>query len=264
MSSAAARDRFASLQLPGVRVGALPAEPVRRLPTGIGRSITLLGGGLPRGHLSEIVGGPSSGRTALLHALLASATQRGEVAAVVDLPDALDPRSLAHAGADLERVLWVRPPSPQIALKCAELILSAGGFGMVALDGLGGARAARRPRAAAACMAAPGAGDAACRRGMPGVRAAPHRRRRRGHARSASRSAGRVGAGGCSTASRATAVLARSRFGPAERAIAADARRATARGGRSAAGAGRIGERRYSVGAGGEGEGRQRSARARR
>jgi hypothetical protein len=100
---ATARERFASLQLPGVRIGAPPAEPLRRLPTGIAALDELLGGGLPRGHLSEIVGGPSSGRTALLHALLASATQRGEVAAVVDLPDALDPPSLARARVDLER-----------------------------------------------------------------------------------------------------------------------------------------------------------------
>jgi hypothetical protein len=120
----------------------MPVEPVRRLPTGIDRLDELLAGGLPRGHVSEIVGAPSSGRTALLHALLASATRRGEAAAVVDLPDALDPRSLAQAGVDLTRVLWVRPPSPQIAPKCAELILSAGGFGMLAVDGLG-ARASR-------------------------------------------------------------------------------------------------------------------------
>jgi hypothetical protein len=123
----------------------LPAEPVRRLPSGIAPLDALLGGGLPRGHLSEIVGGPSSGRTALLHALLASATRRGEVTAVVDLGDALDPPSLARAGADLARVLWVRPPSPQTALKCAELVLSAGGFGLVALDGLGARPGSGRP-----------------------------------------------------------------------------------------------------------------------
>ena len=149
---------------------------------GIERLDELLGGGLPRGHLSEIVGGPSSGRTALLHALLASATRRGEVAAVVDLPDALDPPSLARAGADLERVLWVRPPSPQIALKCAELILAAGGFGVVALDSLG-ARAARA--AAAARLAAPGTGHATRRGGVSGLCAAAARRRRRGRRRSA-------------------------------------------------------------------------------
>lgn len=134
MSTAAARDRLAALHLPGVRFGAQPIEAVRRLPSGIAGLDELLGGGLPRGYLSEIAGAPSSGRTALMHALLASATRAGEVAALIDLADALEPPSLARAGADLDRVLWVRPPSAAIALKCAELVLGAGGFGLVALD----------------------------------------------------------------------------------------------------------------------------------
>lgn len=67
-------------------------------------------------------------------ALLASATRQEEVAAVVDLPDALHPESLAVVGTDLHRVLWVRPPSVQTSLKCTDLILSAGGFGLVVLD----------------------------------------------------------------------------------------------------------------------------------
>lgn len=133
MSSA--RDRLAALQLPGtIQFGAVPREPVRRLPSGIAGLDAQLGGGFPRGHLSEIVGRTSSGRTSVLHALLAAATRAGEVAALVDLADALDPNSLAAAGALLERVLWVRPPTARLALQCAELILSGGGFAVVALD----------------------------------------------------------------------------------------------------------------------------------
>jgi len=143
VSTSHRREHLASIQLPGaVWLGSAPTEPVRRLPTGIVPLDELIGGGLPRGHLSEITGAPSSGRTGLLHAVLASATRRGEVVAVVDLPGALDPATLAGAGADLARVLWVCPPSPQVAFKCAELILAAGGFGLVAVDGLE-ARAAR-------------------------------------------------------------------------------------------------------------------------
>jgi RecA DNA recombination protein len=144
VSTVTAHAHIASLQVPGVRRGALPAAPLRRLSTGIVPLDALLDGGLPRGYLSEIVGGPSSGRTTLLHALLASATRRGEVAAVIDLLDALDPPSLARTGVDLERVLWVRPPAPPSALRCAELILSGGGFGLVAVD-LGSVGAGLRP-----------------------------------------------------------------------------------------------------------------------
>jgi hypothetical protein len=144
-STAHRRERLSSLQLPGtVWLGSVPIEPVRRLSTGIIPLDTVLGGGLPRGGLSEIAGPISSGRTALLCALLATATRQGEVVAVVDLPDALHPESLTIAGTDLHRVLWVRPPSVRSSLKCADLILSAGGFGMLVLD-LGGTAPRRLP-----------------------------------------------------------------------------------------------------------------------
>ena len=71
-------------------------------------AIDALTGGLPRGCLTEICGTPSSGRTTLLLAALAAATQRGEFCAVVDASDALDPQSAVAAGVELERLLWVR------------------------------------------------------------------------------------------------------------------------------------------------------------
>lgn len=148
-----ARERLAALKLPGtVRFGAPPAERLHRLPVGIAALDALLDGGLPRGHLSELVGGPSSGRTAVLYALLAATTRAGAVAAVVDLPDALDPPSLAHAGAVLDRILWVRPPAPRPALQCAELILAAGGFALVALDLDAAVAATHRPPPRAAWL----------------------------------------------------------------------------------------------------------------
>ena len=124
-----------------MRIGPAPVEPIRRLESGIGVLDTLLDGGLPRGHLSEIVGAPPAGGTALAWTFLATTTRRGELTAVIDLPNALHPQALWTAGADLERVLWVRPPSPLAGLQCTELLLSAGGFGLIVLDlGLPGAR----------------------------------------------------------------------------------------------------------------------------
>lgn len=133
-STSAARRVFASLALPGtVHLGEV-GEPVRRLTTGIPSLDGLLDGGLPRGRLSEISGPVSCGKTALLLAFLAAATRRGEVTALVDLPDALHPATAHTAGVELTRLLWVRPPSLKEGLRCAELILEAGGFGLVAVD----------------------------------------------------------------------------------------------------------------------------------
>jgi hypothetical protein len=77
-----------------------------------------LSGGFPRGACSEIVGSPSSGRTALLTTLLAEATRRGEIVALVDALDRFDPRAAVEMAVDvpldLSRLLWVRgaPLSP--------------------------------------------------------------------------------------------------------------------------------------------------------
>ncbi len=65
-------------------------------------------GGIPRGHLSEVVGNVSSGRTSLAWAWLAAATRRGEIVGLVDTFDRFDPSSGAACGIDLSRVLWVR------------------------------------------------------------------------------------------------------------------------------------------------------------
>ena len=137
--------KIAALELPGkVWVGSAPREPLRLLASGVPGLDALLGGGVPRGELSEITGAPSSGRTALILTLIAAATRADEVAAVVDLPDALYPPALESAAARLDRVLWVRPPSLLTALKGTELILDAGGFAVVVLD-LDGAALRRLP-----------------------------------------------------------------------------------------------------------------------
>ena len=76
--------------------------------TGIAELDEVLGGGLPRGSLVELCGHSSSGRTGLCLALLAQATRSQQACAFVDVSDALNPLSLAAAGADLDRVLWIR------------------------------------------------------------------------------------------------------------------------------------------------------------
>jgi len=130
-----------------VRRGAPPEAALPRCPTGLDAVDRLLGGGFPRGGLSEIAGPPSSGRTSLALALLAAATARGEMAALVDAADAFDPPSAEAAGVDLARLLWVRPPGLAEALRSASHLLASRGFAAVVMDlAASGARAAA-PRA---------------------------------------------------------------------------------------------------------------------
>jgi len=86
-----------------------------------------------QGELIELVGALSSGRTALACRMTAGVTRRGELAGWIDLPDALDPRSLSRSGAELQSVLWVRPERLRAALRSAELLLKAG-LALVVLD----------------------------------------------------------------------------------------------------------------------------------
>ncbi len=67
--------------------------------------------------------------------MLAQATRRGEVCAVVDLDDRFHPASAVAGGVRLEHLLWVRcRGNAEHALRAADLLLHAGGFGVVLLD----------------------------------------------------------------------------------------------------------------------------------
>jgi hypothetical protein len=109
------------------------------LPTGIPAIDQLTLGGIPRATLTEISGPESSGRTALLFALLTQSTRRGECCAWIDASGSFDPASAEHAGADLTRLLWVNcnadcSGNTEQALKSVDLILQSGGFGLIVLD----------------------------------------------------------------------------------------------------------------------------------
>src|SRR5262245_21827212 len=152
MSAAAALlDR---LGRPGaIALGSARPAAVARLPTGLGALDAALGGGLPRGRVTELAGPPSAGRTGLACAIAGWATRRGETIAWVDPADVRDPETAAAAGVVLGRTLWARPRGVPDALRAAELVLGAGGFGLVVLDvGAGTGRSATRvwPRLARA------------------------------------------------------------------------------------------------------------------
>jgi len=114
--------------------------PVRRLEerrghrsSGVALLDAILGGGWPRAALAELRGRRSSGRTAILYASLARSIEAGQTVALVDSGGALDPRCAEAAGIALPRLLWIRS-EPDQALKAADMVVGAGGFGMVALD----------------------------------------------------------------------------------------------------------------------------------
>lgn len=93
----------------------------------------LLGGGLPRGAMVELVGRGSCGRFSTLLATLQQMTSAGEAAALVDQGSQLDPQMAVATGIDLDRLLWLRPARLDDSLAAAEMLINTG-FALVALD----------------------------------------------------------------------------------------------------------------------------------
>lgn len=129
------------------RIERSPARREGRVSCGIaGVDAALPGGGFPRGALSELSGGPASGKTAVALALVAALGQE-ELAAYVDGRGELYPPAAAARGVDLARLLVVRPPGviPGAAasggmdavrpgLWAAEALLASGAFSAVIVD----------------------------------------------------------------------------------------------------------------------------------
>ncbi|HEY4185470.1 MAG TPA: hypothetical protein VGP07_10395 [Polyangia bacterium] len=123
----------------------LEHEPRRaRLSTGLPSLDARLAGGWPAAALVELCGRRSAGRTSVLHATLAAAIAREQTVALVDTAGAFDPRSAEAAGVVLSRLLWIR--AGRLGLQAADLLIAAGGFGVVAIDF--GEQAPRAPTAA--------------------------------------------------------------------------------------------------------------------
>jgi len=142
--------------------------PSEKVPTGV-VEFDRLTGGVPRGAVTEFFSRPldvfsprpvvnslgrsgfalkkemdtaplSSGCTSIMLSALAEATgTRQESCVLVDASDAFDPASAEAAGVDLARLLWVRCSGTKFSnleqvLKATDLLLQAGGFGMVIVD----------------------------------------------------------------------------------------------------------------------------------
>jgi hypothetical protein len=131
------RERHLHAEAPPLRGTAPRALP---LPTGVGPLDLALGGGLPRGQMSEAFGPVSSGRTGVAMGLLVGVTSRGGLAALVDPADRFDPASAHGAGIDLDRLLWVRGPGRSgstglsASTAAAARLVESGLFEIVVLD----------------------------------------------------------------------------------------------------------------------------------
>lgn len=110
-------------------------------------------GGLPLGHISELIGQPTSGkRTLALHILAQS--QRRYPCLYLDLAQTFDPAYAAACRVDLSRLVIAAPASPAEALDLVCDLASGGHFGLVVFDSTAELRSGILPVGAGAAAAA--------------------------------------------------------------------------------------------------------------
>lgn len=113
-----------------------PQQPTRaqaRLPTGLAALDEAIGGGLPKGAITELISPQlSAGSALLIHALLQAAHHEHYFLALIDGRDSFDPQPLGNAC--LRNLLWLRCTKTTEALKAADLLLRDGNFPLVVLD----------------------------------------------------------------------------------------------------------------------------------
>lgn len=114
----------------GPLMGTRPTAPP--WPTGLPPLDAALGGGIPRGRLTELTGTRGVGKTALLKRVVANVLQQGGWVAWIDATRTLTPAPWIDLGA---RFVVVRMPEARRSAWTADLLLRSGVFGLVVLDG---------------------------------------------------------------------------------------------------------------------------------
>src|SRR5712691_7498172 len=103
------------------------------LVTGLAFFDQPIGGGLPKGAITELISPRgSAGSASLIHAFIHGAYRDKYFVALIDGRDSFDPCALANS--ILRQLLWVRCTKTLEAVKAADLLLRDGNFPLVIVD----------------------------------------------------------------------------------------------------------------------------------
>lgn len=117
-----------------MKMGEGKIVPIETIPTG---SISLdlaLGGGIPRGRVTEIYGPESSGKTTLTLHIIAEAQKKGGQCAFIDAEHALDPEYAKRIGVDMTNLLVSQPDSGEQALEIVETLVRSNAVDVIVID----------------------------------------------------------------------------------------------------------------------------------
>ncbi|CAE7433763.1 recA [Symbiodinium sp. CCMP2456] len=116
-------------------------EEITALSTGAAPLDKALGGGLPCGHIVEVIGCPQSGKTSLALSCVAGAqaTGRRQRCAIMDMDGCLGPRHLVEMGVSLARdkLDVFKPRSAEEVVSMIQDLTKSRFFDLIVLDSLG-------------------------------------------------------------------------------------------------------------------------------
>ena len=107
---------------------------VERIPCGVLSVDLPLGGGFPRGKISELYGAEASGKTSLSARLAANVQGLGLKVLYVDAENAMNLDMLRSAGVNLGTLAISQPGSGEQALEVVDLAVQADDVGLIVVD----------------------------------------------------------------------------------------------------------------------------------
>ncbi|HZS16681.1 MAG TPA: hypothetical protein VFA51_01990 [Candidatus Udaeobacter sp.] len=115
------------------RFPGVPKSVATSFITGVPLFDRAVGGGLPKGAITELVAPrTTAGSASLVHAFIRSAYRDKYFVALIDGRDSFDPCGLANS--ILRQLLWVRCAQAVEAIKAADLLLRDGNFPLLIVD----------------------------------------------------------------------------------------------------------------------------------
>jgi hypothetical protein len=110
---------------------------VQSFPTGLAALDHVLSlNGIPAGHLTEVIGMPTSGMTTLLCMAVAHTQRSGTPTVYIDMSKTFDPYYVSHCGVDLEKLLLVQPKTAAAAFDIARDVLKITRSVFIVLDAI--------------------------------------------------------------------------------------------------------------------------------
>jgi len=129
------QERQRAIRLKLARMESGPSRPAGPpIATGFAPLDRVLGGGLPRGRITEIFGPSSSGKTTLLLQTVAHLQNNGLTAAWIDADHSYDPAYAAQLGVAVERVPVAQADAAEQAMEIARQLAGSGAVDFLVVD----------------------------------------------------------------------------------------------------------------------------------